>query len=567
MLPRLRTLNWAPARGTLVLSGAALLAGMTVLFGWIDWLALGRWARPNAVPLALFVAAGTGMVAAGWRLRGQHAPRTRASGLSWWVVVAAAIVVVVVAWVATNWLLGEASAAKDAGAARVDAIKTGLGIGAGTTGIFALLLAVRRQWHSESDATEKNVTELYTKAADQLGSAEAPVRLAGLYALERLAHNNPGQRQSIVNVICAYLRMPYTPPGPAPATDGVEHQERTQEREVRLAGQRILTDHLDPQNHRKFWQDIDLDLTNAHLIDFVLPTCRLRRGRFTGATFSGVTSFSGATFTDSASFGGAAFTNEALFCNTKFSDEATFGGATFTDRARFDGAAFTGFAWFGQARFTGFAMFDGATYAGEAWFSDATFADGASFDGATFTRYASFDGATFTNEATFDGATFTCEALFRGVNFICDTSFDGATFAYVASFGGVNFAGDASFRSATFTGETAFEEANFTGYAQFDDTTFKDIVWFDGATFTGPLPTIDQPIAERASFEDVIITSHSRDRATGAGIVVDVLEMQVIAEEMEPTRGDSHPLSHPGHAKARSASGEPGFDLRGPTRT
>jgi hypothetical protein len=135
--------------------------------------------------------------------------------MSWWVVAAAAIVVVLVAWLATTWLLGEATAAKDPGAARVDAIKTGLGIGAGTTGIFALLLAVRRQWHSESDATEKNVTELYTKAADQLGSTEAPVRLAGLYALERLAHNNPGQRQSIVNVICAYLRMPYKPPSVA----------------------------------------------------------------------------------------------------------------------------------------------------------------------------------------------------------------------------------------------------------------------------------------------------------------------------------------------------------------
>ncbi|MCR6486161.1 pentapeptide repeat-containing protein [Amycolatopsis sp. OK19-0408] len=250
--------------------------------------------------------------------------------MSWWVVVAAAIVVVVVAWVATNWLLGEAASAKDPGAARVDAIKTGLGIGAGTTGIFALLLAVRRQWHSESDATEKNVTELYTKAADQLGSAEAPVRLAGLYALERLAHNNPGQRQSIVNVICAYLRMPFTPPNPAPATDDPEQQERTQEREVRLAGQRILQDHVDPQNRGKFWADIDLDLTNAHLIDFGLSGRRLRRVRFNGATFNGPASFDDATFTGPAVFSEAIFTDLAAFVDATFAGSASFLEATFT---------------------------------------------------------------------------------------------------------------------------------------------------------------------------------------------------------------------------------------------
>jgi hypothetical protein len=70
--------------------------------------------------------------------------------------------------------------------------------------------------HTITDATERRVTELYTKAADQLGSDKAPVRLAGLYALERLAQDSPGQRQTIVNVICAYLQMPYTPPGIAP---------------------------------------------------------------------------------------------------------------------------------------------------------------------------------------------------------------------------------------------------------------------------------------------------------------------------------------------------------------
>jgi hypothetical protein len=134
------------------------------------------------------------------------------------------------------------------------------------------------------DAAAKRVTELYAKAAEQLGSDTAPVRLAGLYALERLAQDNPGQRQTIVNVLCAYLRMPYTLPGdpPAPGADEqavANYQQRRQEREVRAAAQRILADHLrqgdDIQPVPTFWTGMDLDFTGAILIDVDLDRARL----------------------------------------------------------------------------------------------------------------------------------------------------------------------------------------------------------------------------------------------------------------------------------------------------
>ncbi len=109
---------------------------------------------------------------------------------------------------------------------------------------MALLLTARRQRYTEltlvhttRDATERRITELYTKAADQLGSDKAPVRLAGLYALERLAHSTVEHRQTIVDVICAYLRMPYTPP--RSSTEGLGG-EAYQELQVRLTAQDIL---------------------------------------------------------------------------------------------------------------------------------------------------------------------------------------------------------------------------------------------------------------------------------------------------------------------------------------
>ncbi|WIV52936.1 pentapeptide repeat-containing protein [Amycolatopsis nalaikhensis] len=326
----------------LALGGLSLLVAVSVLLGWPDWAAVGRWGRPHAIALVLLAVTAVCVVAGIWLLRGGRAPSARTPVMSWWFVAGAAVVVIMVAWGAMSWLLGEASAATDVGAVRVDAIKTGLGIGAGTTGIFALLLAVRRQWHSEVDATEKNVTELYTKAADQLGSDQAPVRMAGLYALERLAHSNPGQRQSIVNVIWAYLRMPYTLPDDQPPeadTDEArvllaEHRERTQEREVRLAAQRILTDHLNPNRPHVFWADIDLDLSNAHLIDFTLDNARTGKARFTRATFSAA-SFRRATFSDTAWFDYATFSSIAEFGDVTFDGIVSFDGATS------DGAPFT----------------------------------------------------------------------------------------------------------------------------------------------------------------------------------------------------------------------------------
>ncbi|WP_218011244.1 hypothetical protein [Herbidospora mongoliensis] len=157
-----------------------------------------------------------------------------------------------------------------AGSARGEMLRTALAAGAGIT----LALAFRRQRHQEistahttHDATERRVTDLYTKAAEQLGHEKAAVRLAGLYALERVAQDNPGHRQTIVNVICAYLRMPFTPSAPADpeqerkqALRRARRRTRTPstatdtptaagsdpegERQVRLTAQTILTDHL-----------------------------------------------------------------------------------------------------------------------------------------------------------------------------------------------------------------------------------------------------------------------------------------------------------------------------------
>jgi hypothetical protein len=302
------------------------------------------------------------------------------------------------------WLGELPLAGKDRATAQLDALKVGLSIGVGGGGVFALYLAARRQrstelqlWQherdlaqrlaaqrhveqvaaansahqervaaaTEADAAERRVTELYGKAADQLGSDRAPVRMAGLYALERLAQANPDHRQTVVNVICAYLRMPFEPPDeqdeepPTPA-DG----DWREEQHVRDTAMSILVTHLqlyvgirnNPDDPRflgrkahvshapanpKFWPDIDIDLSGATLGRAEFPSCSFRSANFAGATFNGgTTNFTGCEFHGLANFVSVDFDSIVDFSRTHFYDMALFQGTKFRPRTSFGDVRF-----------------------------------------------------------------------------------------------------------------------------------------------------------------------------------------------------------------------------------
>ncbi|WP_327033927.1 pentapeptide repeat-containing protein [Micromonospora ureilytica] len=418
---------------------------------------------------------------------------------------------------------------------QIEAIKYGLGSIAAGGAAAALLLAVRRQRHAEQvhehtvdDAAERRVTDLYTKAAEQLGHADAAVRLAGLYALERVAQSNPKQRQTIVNVLCAYLRMPYTAPAdakadtasgstpltalPMPSGQPLPTDARNphQELQVRLTAQRILSAHLclpddveprqapsiTPSPHERFWLDVDLDLTGATLISWDLRRGNVRNVSFDSVSFLGDAGFGETTFNGEALFHGATFNGDALFHGVTFNGEASFSGATFSGIAGFSGATFRGIAGFlrvtfnsvvgfREATFSGGAWFPEATFSDNAWFSRVTFSGDAGFSRATFSGDATFSGATFSDDAGFDGATFSGIALFPAATFSRDAAFDGATFSGVARFGEATFSGVAKFGEATFSGGAAFHNAAFNGTAWFGEATFSGVAGFDGATFSG----------------------------------------------------------------------------------
>jgi uncharacterized protein YjbI with pentapeptide repeats len=308
-----------------------------------------------------------------------------------------------------------------------DFAKVVLAIVGGIGAVVALVIAYRKQHLGEAAEFREDAklfAERFTKAADQLGSDKAPVRLAGMYALEDLAQGSPDQRQTIVNVLCAYLRMPYLPP----AADDVapeENERREQERQVRLTAQRIIAAHLRPGKNPKkpvttFWANIDLDLTGAILVDLDLSECHTHFAQFMEAQFSG---------------------------NARF-ERARFGGDAVSDGARFDEARFMGAASFSQARFDGQVTFNGTWFGGEAAFPFTRFLDVAGFHGVRFDGWASFERVQFSHHA-----------IFREAHFNGPASFDEARFEELAEFSWTQFCDDALFNETQFRILPSFTEA------------------------------------------------------------------------------------------------------------
>ena len=256
------------------------------------------------------VAAGGNRVRRQVEVRTMDAPRPPIRPLSWRLVVAGAVLIIALTSLVMLWLLHEAG--RDP-ARRIDAIQTGFTVGLGGGGTLVLMHA--------------------------------------------------HLRQTITNVICAYLRMPYRPParvvqagfpmaGPfrdvAALSDPDEVADSVQELHARVAAQKILISHLRddrPRDEREgmpdrpdFWQ-VSLDLEGAYLVTFVASDCRFLDGtRFDGATFVGETRFNRARFCGKAGFTEAVFLSPVRFGEAVFMGELSFGSAVFHSTSWFDRA-------------------------------------------------------------------------------------------------------------------------------------------------------------------------------------------------------------------------------------
>jgi uncharacterized protein YjbI with pentapeptide repeats len=312
----------------------------------------------------------------------------------------------------------------------LDLIKTTITVAGFVGAILVGVYGYRKQRLTEGDAHRADAEQLaqrYTTAAGQLGHEKAAVRLGGVFSMARLADDWDEQRKECIEVLCAYLRMPYE-------TDPTSPKYREGEREVRLTIIRLIRDHLRDPDSADTWCDRDLD--------------------FTGATFDG------------GDFHLAMFTgHEVSFDHAKFiGGETSFIGAQFVGSdVSFHRAEFiSGNVLFNYAKFTdGRVLFNHTEFAGgEVSFVCAEFATGSNvsfFNSRFITGPVTFNGATFSgDEVSFLRAEFAGGKVHFGFAEFIDgeVSFDNAEF----------IGGEVFFGTAKHTGgDVSFDDAEFTG--------------------------------------------------------------------------------------------------------
>src|SRR5487761_1464876 len=307
---------------------------------------------------------------------------------------------------------------------------------AGAGALVALVMASRRQRVAEANSAHDRarvLNERFAATTAQLGHYQAAVRLAGVHAMAGLADDWEENRQTCIDVLCAYLRIPYEP-DPGEGASAAERLAFRASREVRHSVIRVIAAHL-TGDAALSWQGLNFD-------------------------FAGVV-FDGGSFSDAKFSGGTVSFHRAEFSGStvNFADAKFSGGTVSFHRAvissgtvSFEDAKFSsGLVGFSDAKFSGGTVnFSGAEFSGsDVGFSDAKFSGGGVlFSSAEFSgSNVGFTGAKFTG-----GTVGFSDAVFSG---------GGVLFSSAEFSGGI-----IGFTGAKFTGGTvSFSGAEFSGSA------------------------------------------------------------------------------------------------------
>ena len=212
----------------------------------------------------------------------------------------------------------------------VEIVKTAGVAGGAVVALYALWLNDRK--HSlESD---KVADERFARSVELLGNEADQVRVGAMHSLVWFAKSTPGYRQTVLDVLCAYLRRPFTHPShQARPDDPQQHfgevDEATRlEHQVRLTAQRLIKDTLSWGKKRRH-KHYDLDLTGAVLEYFSLDGRHVNRFVARRAQFYGITNLRNVHVRSVALFSGGAFHGRLQMENGDFEGGISFQETTF----------------------------------------------------------------------------------------------------------------------------------------------------------------------------------------------------------------------------------------------
>lgn len=258
-----------------------------------------------------------------------------------------------------------------------DAIRTG-GLAAGAVvALYALWLNDRRRRVEESrhelerrtneQDRERVADERFARAVELLAHEADQARVGALHVLTGLVRSRPSYRQTVLDVLCSYLRRPFDHPefakdrsGERPSWTQEDERAAHRERQVRLTAQRLVGELLpDRGDHDDVY---DLDLTGAVLDYLDLSGKTLGRLLLRDAMLHGSTRLNAAEIRGEVWFTRAMSYGRTEFAETVFRAQSNFYHLTAHDRVTFEDAHFHQGVVFLSAQFHGPVTMAGCTF-------------------------------------------------------------------------------------------------------------------------------------------------------------------------------------------------------------
>jgi len=324
--------------------------------------------------------------------------------------------------------------------------------------------------------------ERYTKAVEQLGNKEAPIRIGGVYTLvglvdEWLLDENLDyaervrEGQVIVNSLCAYIRSSFAL--------AFHYNELTQDSPTAegLYKNREQEFYIDKA---EFKSEADIRLSIIKEIHNRLQSPKINTP---GAWSDFEYDFSGSTFFYPVDFTKSYYTKPVKFSGSTYQDEVRFGGSTYQGGADFSGSIYRRWADFLSSTYQSQANFSGSTYQDKAVFSSSTYQDGANFSGSTYQGEVFFRGSVYRGWVVFNGSTYREEADFCGSTYRRGADFSDSTYWGKIVFGGSVYQGWAVFRDSAYRGEAAFNDSVYWGGADFSGSIYRGRTGFGNSIY------------------------------------------------------------------------------------
>lgn len=251
--------------------------------------------------------------------------------------------------------------------------------------------------------SDRIADERFARAVELLGHEADQVRVGALHALAGLARSHPDHAQTVLDVLCSYLRRPFLHPRYSADsasgdswTRGDTH-EAERKLQVRLTAQRLVAELLPAADDERA-PSYDLDLTNATLEHFELTDRKV-----------GTLTLRYAQLFSSTNFSRSRFTGPVWLTGTNV------GNGRLRGRFRCDDAVFEQLGWFSGFRAVGRTSFDRTRFGGATKFADGRFGAELFAVGTSFGGSADFRSVEITGPVDFTGAVFQDEVLGNGL--------------------------------------------------------------------------------------------------------------------------------------------------------